>query len=919
MPLRSTLVRPAIVTASCASGAVVAIELVRSLVGLSPAPAPWESRALTLAAAVIAAAGSYLLRGRTIRNSLDATHSPPALRQQAATMRALTEGTTDAVWAKGRDGIYHLINGAGARMLGLTSAQILGRADDQFFSPETAAEIRARDREALDGGVAVTHTALSTDARGVVRTFTTTRSPWSDSNGEVVGLVGVSRDVTDQLRAEEALRAGEQRYRLLVEQSPEAIIVHRDGTLLYVNKTGADLFGSGETTSLVGKSLSTFAHPDTLGRLAEAVKARARGEFDPKPVEYRMLTASGITVDVEALSVMVAHDGAPAVQSVLRDVTARRAAESALLDREARLRLVMQQIPAVLWATGSDARFTSALGAGLAAMGLATGELIGMSVEDYFGQDDQGAAPVHATHMALLGQSGSFEFEWMGRSLACSVEPLRGHSGEIEGTLGLAVDITDRKLLETQLTHRAFHDPLTGLANRSLFRERVTRALGRVERGGEVAVIFLDLNDFKTVNDSLGHTEGDNLLEIVAARLIQSVRMHDTVARLGGDEFAILLEALDNPSEAVEVITRIQAALEPTIALRGRKVTVSASVGVAHALPGDTADEVLRNADVAMYRAKDSENARYAVFEPRMHAAAVDRLELEADLRLAVARNELMQVYQPVVSLETGEIQGFEALLRWRHPRRGLLFPAAFIPLAEETGLVLELGRWVVEEACRELHRWHCLGDAGTPGLSREMRMGVNISSQQIQSDTFFGDVQRALESAGVTPNKIVLEITERVMMDRTSDSLHRLHALKELGIQLAIDDFGTGYSSLSYLQRFPIDVLKIDKSFIEGIAAGGSDAALTRTILTLGEMLGLRTLAEGVETPEQCAELRALGCRFAQGYLFSKPLASADVADWAATHQATWDSSLAAHVRAHDVSQRERLRTQPVQRSVAV
>ncbi|MGI8510150.1 MAG: sensor domain-containing protein [Gemmatimonadaceae bacterium] len=919
MLLRSAVVRPAVVTALGASCGVVVIEVVRSFPALSPFHSSWESRGLTAIATAVAAAGGYFLRGRTGRNSEDATRTPHALRQQAATMRALTEGTTDAVWAKGRDGVYHLINGAGARMLGLPAAEILGRTDDRFFSAETAAEISARDREALDGGEAVTDTAFTTDSHGVTRTFTTTRSPWSDPNGNVIGLVGVSRDVTDQLRAEEALRAGEQRYRLLVEQSPEAIIVHRDGTLLYVNKTGADLFESGDASSLVGKSLGAFAHPDTLGRLAEAVKARARGEFDSKPAEYRMVTASGATVDVEALSVMVAHDGAPAVQSVLRDVTARRAAEAALLDREARLRLVMQQIPAVLWATDRDARFTSALGAGLAAMGLATGEFVGVRIEDYFGHGDQGAAPVRATHMALLGHSGTFEFEWMGRSLACSVEPLRGNSGEIEGTLGLAVDITDRKLLENQLTHRAFHDPLTGLANRSLFRERVTHALERVERGGEVAVIFLDLNDFKTINDSLGHTEGDNLLEIVAARLLQSVRSDDTVARLGGDEFAILLEALDNPAEAVEVITRIETALAPTIALRGRRVTVSASVGVAHALPGDTADEVLRNADVAMYRAKDSENTRYAVFEPRMHAAVVDRLELEADLRLAVARDELLQVYQPVVSLETGEIQGFEALLRWRHPRRGLLLPAAFIPLAEETGLVLELGRWVVEEACRELHRWHRLGDAGAPGLSRELRMGVNISSQQIQSDTFYGDVQHALESVGVTPNKIVLEITERVMMDRTSDSLQRLHALKELGIQLAIDDFGTGYSSLSYLQRFPIDVLKIDKSFIEGIAGGGSDAALTRTILTLGEMLGLRTLAEGVETPEQCAELRALGCRFAQGYLFSKPLASADVIDWAATYQATWDSSLAAHVRAPDIAQSVRVRTQSAQRSVAV
>lgn len=856
-----------------------------------------------VAGAVVAAASAYWLRGRTAvpDSALDSalyqgSGSPQALRHQAATMRALTEGTTDAVWAKGTEGEYHLINSAGAQMIGVPSSAILGRTDDVFFSPESAAEIRDRDREAMTAGVAVTCETQLTDVHGVVRNFVTTRSPWPDADGNIIGLVGVTRDVTERIRAEDALRAGEQRYRLLVEDSPEAIIVHRDGVLLYINRTGTQLLGASEPAAFVGQPLNKFIHPDSAQRLADAVAARARGAFEQKPVEYRIFTAGGGVADVEALSVMVDRDGLPAVQTVLRDVTARRGAESALLDREARLRLVMQQIPAVLWATDRDARFTSASGAGLSAMGIEADQLIGRYTEEYFGSDGHAFAPVRATRSALLGHSASFEFEWMGRSLACSVEPLRAASGEIEGTLGLAVDITERKLLETQLKHRAFHDSLTGLANRALFRERVTHALRSVERGAQVAVIFLDLDDFKTVNDSLGHTEGDHLLESVAARLVQSVRTHDTVARLGGDEFAILLEGLDDPSEAMEVVHRLEAALEPPIGLRGREVNVTASVGLAHVQPGETADEVLRNADVAMYTAKEADGSRHAVFEPKMHAAIVDRLELEADLRLAVVRNEFVQLYQPVIALDTGEIQGFEALLRWMHPQRGLLSPSDFIPLAEETGIIVEIGRWIVEEACRELNRWHELAAAGAPGLSCDLRIGVNISSYQIQSDSFLMDVERALERSGVTSHRVVLEITEGTIMWRTTDTLQRLHALKALGVQLAIDDFGTGYSSLSYLQRFPIDVLKIDKSFIDGIAKGGSDAALTRTILALGEMLGLRTLAEGVETPEQCAELRALGCRFAQGYLFSRPLASSDVEMWAFGHRETWRLSLGMH-----------------------
>jgi EAL domain-containing protein (putative c-di-GMP-specific phosphodiesterase class I) len=367
------------------------------------------------------------------------------------------------------------------------------------------------------------------------------------------------------------------------------------------------------------------------------------------------------------------------------------------------------------------------------------------------------------------------------------------------------------------------------------------------------------------------------------------VRSHDTVARLGGDEFAILLEGYENQAEALDIVARVEAALEPPMMLRGRQMRVCASVGLAHASPGDTADELLRNADLAMYRAKDGESSHCAVFEPHMHAAVVERLELEADLRMALEHDELRLVYQPVVDLATGDIQGVEALLRWMHPRRGLLAPSEFITVAEETGLILEVGRWVVEESCRQLHAWHQLADEGAPGLTRDLRIGINISGLQIRSDSFIAHVRDALEASGVIAHRVVLEITEGTIMGHTSETLGRLHALKALGVQLAIDDFGTGYSSLSYLQRFPFDVLKIDKSFVEGLTSGGSDAALTRTIVALGDMLKLRTLAEGVETAEQCAELRALGCRFGQGYFFAHPLWAHEFAPWARTHVEHW------------------------------
>ncbi|CAA9339079.1 MAG: diguanylate cyclase/phosphodiesterase (GGDEF & EAL domains) with PAS/PAC sensor(s), partial [uncultured Gemmatimonadaceae bacterium] len=452
--------------------------------------------------------------------------------------------------------------------------------------------------------------------------------------------------------------------------------------------------------------------------------------------------------------------------------------------------------------------------------------------------------------------------------------------GAVRGVHGIARDITIHRVMEEQLTHQAFHDALTGLANRVLFRERAERSLLRAARARagdgppeHVAVLFLDLDDFKAVNDSLGHAEGDRLLESVAARLLKVTRGCDTVARLGGDEFAVLLDGMAGPDDAAAVVQRITAAVRVPVALEARELTVTCSVGLAHARDGDTADELLRNADVAMYRAKAAGKGRHAVFEPAMHAAVVARIQLEADLRRALARGELSLVYQPLVELDGGRLTGLEALVRWRHPARGLVAPGQFIPLAEETGLVVELGRWVLRAACAQLAAWDAaLGAGAAPGVS------VNVSGRQLDDPAFVGDVAAALADAALAPGRLTLEVTESVLMREPDVTLARLHALKALGVSLAVDDFGTGYSSLSYLQRFPVDALKIDKSFVDGVARGGSDAALARTIIALAEMLRIRSVAEGIEREDQRAQLAALGCQVGQGYLFARPLAPDEV-----------------------------------------
>jgi diguanylate cyclase (GGDEF)-like protein len=385
-----------------------------------------------------------------------------------------------------------------------------------------------------------------------------------------------------------------------------------------------------------------------------------------------------------------------------------------------------------------------------------------------------------------------------------------------------------------------------------------------------VTVLFLDLDGFKTVNDSLGHAAGDRLLAAVAERLGGAIRPSDTVARLGGDEFAVLLEDTGT-EDGVRIAQRLGDALESPFVVDGRHVFARASVGVASGNPEEqTADDLLRNADLAMYMAKGRGKARYAVFESGMHAAVLQRLELEADLRRALGQGEFFLLYQPVVRLPDGSVVGMEALIRWKRAGGDVAFPGQFIPVAEETGLILEIGRWVLQEACRQAAAWQA-EHTPTPAL----RLSVNLSARQLQDPGLVKDVEAVLAASGLEPASLVLEITESLLMSEPDVAAQRLGELKDLGVRLAIDDFGTGYSSLSYLRRFPVDVLKIDRSFVTTLGSGPEDAALAHAIVKLGHTLQLRVVAEGIETPAQLAELQTIGCEYGQGYLFARPLAA--------------------------------------------
>jgi diguanylate cyclase (GGDEF)-like protein/PAS domain S-box-containing protein len=454
------------------------------------------------------------------------------------------------------------------------------------------------------------------------------------------------------------------------------------------------------------------------------------------------------------------------------------------------------------------------------------------------------------------------------------------HHGGERRMIGMIQDITERKRMEGQLLRQAFQDELTGLANRVLFRDRLRHALDRRDRHAcRVAVILLDIDGFKRVNDSLGHAVGDELLQIVGRRIASTVRTGETVARLGGDEFAVVIEEIGDRDDPQVLADRLLMLLRMPMRVGGREVVVGVSIGIAIAEATDDEDTVLRNADTAMYAAKASGKACVRRFDPSMHRDAMEWLELESDVRLAIDRRELRLEFQPLVRIDSGRVKGFEALVRWQHPARGYVTPGVFLPIAEETGLIVPLGRWVLLEACLQATQWTTAGDE-PPSVS------VNLAAKQLDSELLVDDVRAALEASGLDPARLILEITESDVVREPDVVLAKLNALKALGVRLAIDDFGTGYSSLSHLQFFPVDELKIDRSFIHRIANGDREAAFVRTIVSLAKSLEVEVVAEGIEEPAQLQYLRTVGCDIGQGYLFSRPLRPEDIKTFVTENQ---------------------------------
>ena len=857
--------------------------------------------------------------------AMASAHPPPGDVPTAVSLEELLEAlpeplvVLDARWRVLR------VNRALERLVKLARAEILGGNLWQML-PLAATDWETELRR-----------AMATRERCRTELYYPPADRWYGMQAWPIGdLLAVHvRDVTHRRRADAALRASEERYRALVERSPEAIAVHRDGDLVYVNRAGATLVGAGHPEELMGTPLASLIHPDDHARMRQRPEDFDEvARRDAEPVEYRLLRLDGRELRIEIVSVPVIYCGRGAVQSVVRDVTARRLAERAVRageerarEAERRARVTADRMRAVAGAAagviGADSldslyavlrsacaaavpfdTFTFALYdderhvfrflAGpmselppmtVAAAGTPSARvvqerrsLVTLSAADPAGTGAVLMGDLHRSESvirtpvlagdAVLGVL-SVQSRTPGLYTRQDVEVVEVVAALASTALRNIRLVEEIRRSEERLAHQAFHDPLTDLANRALFLDRVGHALARCARqASPLAVLFIDLDDFKKINDSMGHPAGDRLLVVASERLSVCVRGSDTVARLGGDEFSVLVEDATSPSEVLAIAERVAAALRAPFHIGGTEVFVSASIGIAPASAGDTADELLRNADVAMYFAKTRGKSGTAVFEPWMQAAARERLELEADMRRGIDRGEFVLHYQPIVRLDSGRITGVEALVRWHHPVRGLVPPGSFIPLSEETGLIVPLGSWVLEEACRQVRQWQLAQRAGEPPL----KVTVNVSSRQLQEPGIVSMVRTALERTQLPAHTLVLELTESVLMQHTALTLTRLEELKALGLSLAIDDFGTGYSSLGYLQRFPIDILKIDKAFVDAVG-GETDAALARAVIALGDTLGLQTVAEGIEAPAQVAGLRQLGCELGQGFHFARPL----------------------------------------------
>ena len=767
----------------------------------------------------------------------------------------------DALFVCDRQGQIQLANPAAERLLGYGENELIGRRledllvkdDDAFSSSLRRRTVRTEE-----------HVFAGKNGKRVELTISI--APVVD-DGEAAGAIMIGRDMRERKEAERQIRRALTLLESTLECTADGILViGSGGRVLSYNQRFVDMWrippnlaGMADDRSITAYILEQLSDPDDYVRTIDTLYAQPEAEsFDLLEFkDGRRFERYSIGRAVEGVAAMRVWS--------FRDVTARFTAESALRESELRYRLLFEQNAAGVCVTTFDGIVADCNSTFAAMLGCNRTDLIGGQMsERYVRPNEREELAVMLRDVATLN---SVEVE-MRRGDGSSVWVLKNLTLSGDRIHSTVVDISDRKRAEEQIEFHAYHDVLTNLPNRKLFMDRLSQALTRCRRYGKsLAVMFVDLDHFKTINDTLGHTAGDELLLEMSRRLRACVRDDDTVARLGGDEFTIILSELRQPEDAANVAEKILHSIEQPLTIAEMPIEVSASIGIAlYPVDGHDAEALLRNADSAMYRAKEAGRNTYQLCTDEMKRRAVERLSLESRLRRAVHDGELLLHYQPQVSLVTGKIIAVEALVRWNDPERGIVHPSSFIPLAEESRLIVPLGQWVLRTACRQAKSWH---DAGHKNLS----LAVNLSVTQLQQPDLVARVSEVLDETGLPPRLLELEITESSAMQSPEASVRTLYDLKKLGIRISLDDFGTGHSSLSYLKRFPIDTLKIDQSFVRDINSDPDTAAIVTAIIAMAHSLRLKVIAEGVEFSEQASFLKHYGCDQMQGYLIKAPV----------------------------------------------
>lgn len=819
--------------------------------------------------------GTIVGRVCSFRNITERYSKEAALRESEGRYRRIIETTSEGVWIIDANNHTLFANTRMAQILGYSLEEILHKPVLTFVSGECQAlaavsilHLRKGNRETFDFQLC--------RKDGSLVWVMVAANPIFDQTGQYVGALGMFTDITERKQAEVELQQSEQKYRNLFHNSLVGIFRNSlaDGTVLDANVAALKMFGFESYADL--KTVDLYVNPQDRDILKQQLLSHGFVEN----FEAQVRRKDGSIFWVSYCAKLYPKEGY--LEGVMIDITERKYSEAALKAKEEFLRLILDNIPQfIFWKDRNSVylgcNYNFARIAGLHS----PDEIVGKTdydlpwtkqEADFYRQCD---AQIMATnrgeyHILETPVQADGKQAWLDTNKI----PLHDSEGHVVGILGSYEDITERQMQEEKIRYQAMHDLLTGLPNRTLFNEQLALCLAQAQQSeGMLAIMFLDLDRFKTINDTLGHAVGDRLLQEVTQRLTSCLRQTDMVARWGGDEFTLLVSPVNHVQEASAIAQRLLDALKPAFTLddgqtnRTLSLHISTSIGIAlYPQDGENPETLLRNADAALYRAKQQGRNNYQLYTVQMNSQASDLLVLENDLHQALQHNEFVLYYQPQVNIMTGEITGMEALLRWNHPKLGLISPAKFIPIAEETGLIIPIGEWVLQMACAQNKAWQ---NAGIPPL----RVAVNISARQFQQPSLLKYVAQTLQQTGLSPQFLELEITETVAMQDRNLSQEIMSKLHQMGVQLSIDDFGTGYSSLSYLKQFPLHTLKIDKSFVQDITTDSQNAGIIHAIMMLGRGFNLRVVAEGVETEAQRDCLRSFECEEMQGYLSSLPL----------------------------------------------